>query len=159
MSKRNSGTPSRAKRARPALTRPRHPIGPLTLDEALLAFLIGAMDANGHVSPEELARAHHLIWSTRRFRRKSGDTVGRGIDRMRTLVEQHGAFPVLEAGARSIPKRLRPSAFALATDLVLADGKIDPSERRFLDRLASDLRLDSQTARGIRDVMLVKNSA
>jgi hypothetical protein len=42
-----------------------------------LALFIGAMDANRHVAREELARAHHLIWSTNRFRRKSGETVGR----------------------------------------------------------------------------------
>lgn len=77
---------------------------------------------------------------------------------MRTLVEQHGAFAVLEAGARTIPRHVRPAAFALAADLVLADGKIEPSERRFLDRLAADLQLDPQTAGQIRDVMLIKNS-
>jgi hypothetical protein len=49
----------------------------LDLDEALIALFIGAMDANRHVARDELARAHHLIWSTRRFRRKSGETVGR----------------------------------------------------------------------------------
>ena len=158
------GTRSKSRQGRPvtgrrqAATRTRSTIGRLTLDEALLAFLIAAMNANGHVTPEEAARAHHLIWSMRRFRRKSGETVGRGIERMRTLVEQHGAWPVLEAGARGIPSRLRQAAFAVAADLVLADGRIDPSERRFLDRLAADLRLDETTARRIRDVMLVKNS-
>jgi hypothetical protein len=69
---------------------------------------------------------------------------------MRTRVEQHGAIAVLEAGARSIPRRLRPSAFALAADLVFADGKIDRSEQQFLDRLASDLQLDRGTALGVR---------
>jgi tellurite resistance protein len=158
MRTRSQSRPSKTvKRGRQAATR--ITIGRLTLEEALLAFLIAAMNANGHVTPEEAARAHHLIWSMRRFRRKSGDTVGRGIERMRMLVEQHGALPVLDAGARSIPSRLRPAAFALAADLVLADGKIEPSERRFLDRLAADLRLDRKTAGQIRDVMLVKNSA
>jgi hypothetical protein len=37
----------------------------LEVDEALIALFIGAMDANRHVAREELARAHHLIWSTR----------------------------------------------------------------------------------------------
>ena len=41
----------------------------LELDEALIALFIGAMNANDHVAREELARAHHLIWSTKRFRR------------------------------------------------------------------------------------------
>lgn len=129
------------------------------MDEALLAFLIAAMNANGHVTPEEAARAHNLIWSMRRFRRKSGERVGRGIERMRTLVEQHGAWPVLEAGARGIPRSLHPAAFAVAADLVLEDGRIDAPERRFLDRLAANLRLPHTTAKQIREVMLIKNSA
>ena len=129
----------------------------LTVEEAILALLIAAMDANGHVSAEEAARAHNLIWSMRRFRRKSGEVVGRGIDRMRTLVEQRGAEAVLQAGARRIPRDLHMAVFAVAADLVLADAKLEPSERRFLDRLAGDLGIEATLARRIRDVMLVKN--
>jgi hypothetical protein len=51
---------NKAKSARPRVKR-------LKLDEALIALFIGAMNANGHVAREELARAHHLIWSTKRF--------------------------------------------------------------------------------------------
>ena len=50
-------------------------------------LFIAAMNANGHVSRQELARAHHLIWSTRRFRRKSGEAVGRLVDRAKTKLE------------------------------------------------------------------------
>jgi hypothetical protein len=54
----------------------------LDTDGAFIALLIAAMDASGHVSPEEAARAHHIIWSTRRFRHRSGDAVGKKIERM-----------------------------------------------------------------------------
>jgi tellurite resistance protein len=128
-------------------------------DEAILACLIAAMDANDHVSREELTRAHHLIWSMRRFRRRSGEAVGRDIERMRSQVEQRGADRVIGDVARSIPARLRPSVFAVAADLVLADGTLDASERRFLDRLAAALRIEAATAERIREVMLVKNRA
>ena len=102
--------------------RPR-PMKRLDLDEALIAIFIGAMDANGHVAREELARAHHLIWSTRRFRRKSGETVGRLIDRMKRLLEDQEAKVVMDVAAKTIPARLRHSAFAIVADLLLADGK------------------------------------
>ena len=131
----------------------------LTLDEAFMALLIGAMDANRHVSREELTRAHHIIWSMKRYRRKSGDQVNRLIDRTRTTIEERGALPVVAAAARVIPVRLRRSAFALSADLVLADGKLEPAERRFLNRLAGQLALDPQTAAGLLDAILVKNSA
>ena len=130
---------------------------PLELDEALMALFIGAMNANGHVAREELARAHHLIWSTRRFRRKSGETVGRLIDRMKRLLEEQEAAAVIESAANAIPASLRRSAFAVVTDLLLADGKIDARERRFLQRLAASFRIPAGTATQAVEVMLVKN--
>jgi tellurite resistance protein len=129
----------------------------LEVDEALIALFIGAMDANEHVAREELARAHHLIWSTRRFRRKSGETVGRLIARMKRLVEEQDRAAVMESAARAVPARLRPAAFALVADLLLADGKIDGGERRFLQRLASSFRIPAGLATNVIDVMLVKN--
>ena len=131
--------------------------GRLGIDEALLALLIGAMEASGHVSPEEAARTHNIIWSMRRFRHKSGEVVGRQIEEMRRLVGRRGAPAVIDAAARAIPARLRPTAFAIAADLILVDGKIERLERRFLDRLAGDLHLDRDAARQLLDAMLVKN--
>jgi len=126
----------------------------LDADDAFIALLIAAMDASGHVSVAEAARAHNIIWSMRRFRHRSGETVGRKIERMRTLVETDGASSVIDAAARRIPARLRPSAFALAADLVLVDGRM---EGRFLRGLATALGLDRQEATTIPDVMRVKN--
>ena len=134
-------------------------VGKLDADDAFIALLIAAMDASGHVSAEEAARAHNTIWSMRRFRHRSGEAVGRKIERMRTLVENHGAAPAIEAAARQIPTRLRPAAFAVAADLVLVDGRMERLEGRFLRQLAADLGLDRQTAKSILDVMRIKNSA
>jgi tellurite resistance protein len=144
---------AKAPRARTATRQVRK----LDVDEALIALFIGAMNANGNVSPEEAARAHHLIWSTRRFRRKSGDTVARLIAGVRTLLETREVAAVIAAAARTIPRRLRPSAFALVVDLLLADGKIDPPERRFLQRLGSECQLDPAAVTRVVEVMLVKN--
>lgn len=129
----------------------------LAPDEALIALFIGAMNANGDVAREELARAHHLIWSTRRFRRKSGETVGRLIDRMKRLLEEEDPAAVTDRAAIIVPAKLRPSAFAVVADLLLADGKIDAKERRFLNRLALNFRIDTSTAHKVIEAMLVKN--
>ena len=129
----------------------------LGLDEALIALFIGAMHANDQASREELARAQHLIWSARRFRRKSGETVGRIIAAMKQRVEDEDAAALMSASAAAVPARLRPSAFALVADLLLADGRIEPREQRFLQRLAADLRLRPEEAARIIGVMLIKN--
>lgn len=131
--------------------------GTLSLDEALIALFIGGMNANDHVAPDEAARAHHLIWSTRRFRRKSGETVGRLIEDMRSFVGESDARVVVTRAAKAIPARLCSSAFAVLVDLLLADGKLEGKERRFLRELGSDLKLKPETVQQILDVVVVKN--
>jgi tellurite resistance protein len=130
----------------------------LHTDDAFIALLIAAMDASGHVSAEEAARAHHIIWSMRRFRHRSGETVGRTIERVRTLIERHGSSRIVEEAAPKSPSRLRGAAFAVATDLVLVDGRLERAERRFLEGVAAHLRLTPLTARRILDLIRIKNS-
>jgi tellurite resistance protein len=141
---------------RPATTR--RP-GRLKADAAFLAVVIGAMDASGHVSAEEAARAHDILWATRRFRHRDGDEVGLEIERTKALIERHGASAVIEAGARRIPPRLRPAVFAVAADIVLVDGRMERAEARFLRQLASDLGLTPNVAKRILEVLRIKNSA
>ena len=134
-------------------------VSALDADDVFIALLIAAMDASGHVSAEEAARAHNIIWSTRRFRHRSGERVGRKIERMKSLIETHGASVVLETSVRQIPARLRPAAFAIAADLTLADGRMERSEARFLRGLAAELKLKKDVADDILRVIRIKNSA
>lgn len=137
----------------------RRPVKTFDPDDAFVALLIAAMDANGHVAADEAARAHDIIWSTRRFRHRSGEAVGRRIARVRGLIETHGALPIIHAAAQGLPKRLRQTAYAVAADLVLVDGRMERVERRFLMRLARDLGIDRERARTITDVIRLKNRA
>ena len=131
----------------------------LTLDQSMIAVLIAAMDANQHVSPEEAARAHHIIWSMRRFRDRPGETVNPLIDDVRERLEQDGASAVLQEAARAIPARLRPATFAVAVDLMLADTRLERAERQFVTRLASALKVSRPLAQDILRVMRIKNGA
>jgi tellurite resistance protein len=150
----------RKPRARPATRAPRTTRRgkTLTLDEALIAVMIAAMDANRHVSPAEGARAQNIIWSMRRFRDRSGDDVNRLIDDMRQRIEDEGAPVVIEQVARAIPVPVRPAAFAVAADLVLVDGTLQQAERTFLDTLAADLGVPRERSLEILSVIQVKNS-
>jgi tellurite resistance protein len=58
-----------------------------------------------------------------------------------------------------VPERLRTAAFAVFADLVLADGKIEQAERRFLERLASELGLDHRKRDGLVHATLVEDAA
>ena len=76
---------------------------------------------------------------------------------MRSFVEKSDARVVVTRGAKAIPPRLRSSAFAVLVDLLLADGKLEGKERRFLRELGSDLKLKPETVQQILDVVVVKN--
>jgi hypothetical protein len=138
-------------------TRGPRPRGRLTIDQALIALMIASMEANGHTSPEEAQRAHHMIWSMRRFRHRDGEDVDELIDIVRERMEQSGIDAVLEQAVGMLPARLRQSAFAVATDLLLADAALQRSERRFLLGLAKGLGLPPKLAQEILRVMLIKN--
>lgn len=131
--------------------------GRFTIDQALIAVMIGAMEANEHTSRQEAQRAHHMIWSMRRFRHRDGEDVDELIDAVRGRMEESGVEAVLEQAVGTLPARLRQSAFAVAADLVLADAALQRSERRFLMGLAADLGLPPQLAQEILRVMLIKN--
>jgi tellurite resistance protein len=129
------------------------------VDEALLAVLIAAMNANQHVSSAEAERAHNIIWSMRRFRSRSGEAVGRLIQDVRTRIEAEGESAVVARAARAIPARLRAPAFAVAADLVLEDGTMERAERTFLGDLARELSVDAQLAKDLVRAMRIKNGA
>ena len=130
----------------------------LRTDEGIIALCLAAMEANGHTAPAELERAHHLIWSTRRFRHQDGDVVNQIIGKMRRLVETSDAEEVLSLAVRALPPRLRAPAFALLTDLLLVDGRLDAQERAFLARIGQELKVHSTKRRRILDALLVKNA-
>jgi hypothetical protein len=133
--------------------------GRLSVDGAMIAVLIGAMDANAHVSREEAWRAHHIIWSMRRFRNRPGEDVDRQIDAVRARMVKYGKDIVLLEAVRTLPARLRPSAFALAVDLLLADARLEPVEKRFVKQLAVKLNIQPGLANDLVRAMVIKNTA
>jgi hypothetical protein len=95
----------------------------------------------------------------RRFRRQRGETVDRLIEIVRDRMELDGTAAVLQEAARTLPARLRPPAFAVAVDLMLADTRLEPAEQAFVKRLAAALKIRPALADGILRAMLIKNSA
>jgi tellurite resistance protein len=131
----------------------------LTQDQAVIAVLIAAMDANQHVSREEAWRAHHIIWSMRRFRHRQGEQVDRLIDSVRTRMEREGTPALLREAARTLPARTRPAAFAVAVDLMLADTRLEAAEKRFVRQLAAALKIQPDMADALVRALTIKNSA
>ena len=135
------------------------PIEPpaLRVPDAIAAILVASVAADGDLNPEEAIRLNSIL-STTRVLREAGNGSMQGLaDRAIRLLTDYGLPAVLVACAKAIPVDLRPTTFALATDLVLADGRIGDREKIFIDELQAVLDIDDATARKIVDVLLIKN--
>jgi tellurite resistance protein len=129
----------------------------LSGDEALIALIIGAMEANNHTAPEEAARAQHLVWSMPRFHGRSGAHLGRLIAAMKQMAHDYPPEIVIAAACRAIPARRRGAALAVVAD-VLVVGRLQRDERRFLLSVAKQLGQSPAQTKAILDVIRLKNA-
>lgn len=129
----------------------------LTPAEALAAICLVAIAADGYLSDQEGREMDMLLSRMRLFKSYSTEMVNRMKDSLLQQLQQHGPSRLVEAANTALPVELKPTAFALATDLVLADGNVTPQEQAFLDDLYRILDIPSDRALAIVEVMTVKN--
>lgn len=105
----------------------------LSVDEALIALLVAAIETNQHASPEEAARAEQAVHDVPRLRRLSRIRRGEIIERMKTAVGDHGAAAVMTAATHQLPPALQQTAMIAIASVMLTHG---------LDRAESAALLD-----------------
>lgn len=132
---------------------------PLTVPEAVASLLIAAISVDGVVEMEEAARIREVLGTSRFLRQAGNGSMQALANRAIALLTEFGLPAVMTGCAKVIPTDLRPTTFALATDLTLADGRISDREKAFIDELQAVLRIDDATALKIVEVMLIKNHA
>lgn len=130
---------------------------PLTTEEAFAVVLLVAMAADGHVSDEERREFGAIVNRVKLYRAMNGDQFAAMMDKLEGLLHREGAERLLDRAAQGLPEELRETAFALAADLVLADGSVETEERHLLEALQARLGLPAPTALKIVEVLLVKN--
>jgi hypothetical protein len=130
----------------------------LTTPQAFAALVLGALNADGRGAPEETLRINELFNSTRLFRQPSAEPAQAILEHVLELFETHGLGPVVTAAAKALPSELRGPVFAIAADLVMADGQATGEERKFIDGLQGLLQVPDETAMKIVEVILIKNS-
>ncbi|MGB3401800.1 MAG: hypothetical protein WBA77_03850 [Microcoleaceae cyanobacterium] len=81
------------------------------------------------------------------------NTINQVLDRL----NRRGYKKVLDAAVESLPHYLHETAFAVTTDLVLADGEVTEEEENILTYLSQMLNIQESTAQEIVRIMLIKN--
>ena len=130
----------------------------LSPQEAFVSLLIASARADGSVSAHEANSIEHIVSGMQLFRGHRGDGLHKVFATASERIKDHGAPSVVEAAAAIVPKKLRTTAFALAIDLMLSDGRLSPKEEGFADDLRTLLNVDADRARTIIDVLRTKNA-
>lgn len=135
-------------------------VGELNLSprEAVVTVLVASVSADGLLRAEEADRFREMFRATR-WIESGAEPIGPTTTRALDLIARHGLGAVLSACAAAIPRELRATAFALATDLVLSDGRLGSRESTLLDELQGTLGIADDLARKIIEVLLIKNRA
>lgn len=125
--------------------------------EAFVTLLVAAARADGSVSPHEADRIEHAVASMRLFRGSSPETLQTLFGAVVKRINERGSdFVGLAAAA--VPGDLRATAFAMAVDLLLADGRWSQSEECFAGQIQALLGVDDELATKIVDILTLKNA-
>ncbi|HEY9617086.1 MAG TPA: tellurite resistance TerB family protein [Microcoleaceae cyanobacterium] len=125
--------------------------------EAYAAITLAAIAADGYLSDEEVDGFLTTLNRMQLFKSYPADVMRRMIDQLFGILKRDGVSVLFNRAKASLPYELQESAFAVATDLVLADGVVTEQERDFLNQLYSALNIPDETAMKIVEVMMIKN--
>ena len=111
----------------------------LSADEALIALMIAAMEASGHVAAVEAARAAELVRLMPQFRKHSRLVINRMIERMKAYVRDHDDLAIIAGACDAIPPDRRASAFMTIVAVLTSDHRLQRAEAAFLLKLTDTL--------------------
>lgn len=117
---------------------------------ALLYLMVMAAGSDGEVTESEYQGLERLIHALPVFRGVDSSKFGEVTRAVAGLLdEDDGLNRALEATRDAIPDHLRETAYALACDVVAADGRYSTEEARFLQLLRPKLGVDRLAAAAI----------
>jgi tellurite resistance protein len=125
--------------------------------EAFAAITLAATASDGYLSDEEARGISSTLSRMKLFRSYSNDVIYRMFDKLLSILRREGIDTLFNLAKESLPYDMREAAFAVAADLVLADGIVTREEQGFLNDLYQALGISGDTATQIVEVMLIKN--
>lgn len=125
--------------------------------EAFAAIALIAVAADGYMSDAETQVISTTLSRMQLFRSYPGDVMRKMIDRLLSILQREGVDVLFYAAMNTLPDDLRETAFAVATDIALADGDVSDEEENLLNDLYHALDIPEEMAVKIIEVMLIKN--
>ncbi|MEM8637495.1 MAG: tellurite resistance TerB family protein [Cyanobacteria bacterium P01_G01_bin.54] len=125
--------------------------------EGFAAIMLLVVAADGYLADDEVRLLNITLCRMRLFRSYSEDVMRRMFDNLCGTLRRDGGKALFEAAIATLPHDLYETAFAIATDLVLADGQVTQEEEDLLGSLCRALELPEDMVNKIIEVMMIKN--
>lgn len=126
-----------------------------SVPEAFVTVLLAAVTCDGEMAAVEHEELLALVHRSRALKSLPIDQLSalnvKAVERLRDQPD------ALAGACAALPPDARPSVFAHALDLVLADGELTIDEADFLNSLILNLKLDREDVAKIADVIVLKN--
>ncbi len=127
--------------------------------EAFAVIILTATASDGYLSVEQANSITSVLSRMKLFKSYHHEMMNRLFDKILGILQGDGFNTLFNAAKDSLSQELREAAFAVATDLVLADGIVAEEEKNFLNDLYQALGVSSEIALQIVQVILIKNQA
>lgn len=127
--------------------------------EGLTGIALAAVAADGVITQDEINGLAVSLGRTRAFKSTNPRQINAAFEKVAKVAKDKGVPDLLKLCSESIPKELRPTAFAIAADLVFADGDVSGQERKYLEQIQHTLGVPDDIALKVVEVMAIKNKA
>ncbi len=129
----------------------------LTSEEAFLGIALSSVAADEIVSQEELNVVGFTISRMPAFRRMPPNQMLELINKFLQIIKREGVGTIINAAKNYLTDKMKETAFALAVDIVLADGIVDQKEKEFLEQLQVATEISDDLVTKIVEVLQIKN--
>ncbi len=133
--------------------------GPVTLTEreSVVGLLFLVVTADGAISPCEEELVIHASNRMKLLKDQPIPEFNAAVQKVRDAIDAKGRAEVFTAAVTGLPVDLRETVYALATDIVCADGICEPEELKFLREIQESFSLPDDLATKVIEVMRIKN--
>lgn len=125
--------------------------------EAFAAITLAVTAIDGHISEDEVRCISSALSRLKLFRNYTNEMMNRLFEKILGILRRDGINVLFNAAKESLTQDLREAVFAVATDLLLAEGTVTEEENIFLNDLYQSLGIAKEVAIQIVQVILIKN--
>lgn len=125
--------------------------------EGFVGITVCAVAADGVITQDEVNGLATSLTRMRLFKEQNPRQLNASFEKVLKVGRSKGFDQLMKLSSDAIPKDLKPTAFAIAADLLFADGDVADSERKYLEAIQHTLGVPDDLAVKIVEVTAIKN--